>query len=537
VPTDLIGDPVRLRQVLLNLIDNAIKFTEQGHVALVVDSLDDRDGKVRIRFRVEDTGIGIPEAAQRDIFDAFEQADASTTRTHGGTGLGLNIARQLVEAMGGELHLDSDPGRGTIFSFAACFGEQPKFSPREILADDTVLLVGFGERQTGALERQLRSWQAIGEAYTAAQLDELDPAAGSALDRASLVLVHASSDRDSLSLLRRLHALAADRVPVLMLVPPGESLVDIEEAVDADWAMLQSPPSPRRLFAAIQTSHGAEHSGPSAAPPAVTAGRFAGHVLVAEDNPVNAEITTEMLHVAGCTVERASDGAEAVKLFAARDFDLVLMDCAMPGTDGFEATAKIRLLERELGSKLTPIVALTASAIDEVRQRCHDVGMDGFLGKPHTLQELSDVLGSWLQNRSGSFAPDPTAAPPADTKELAALDPRALKQIHALQRAGEPSLLARVIGSFLESTATTRAALEKAAGSGDADALRTAAHGIKAASGNVGAHRMVAICRQLEALGKNGTTAGADELLLQLDEELATVTALLEGEARKVVNG
>ena len=538
VPSDLVGDPVRLRQVLLNLVDNAIKFTEAGSVSVGVDTYDDRDGGAHLRFSVADTGIGISREAQQHIFDAFEQADASTTRTHGGTGLGLNICLQLVQAMGGKLEVESSPGEGTTFHFTAHFGAQPAFVPRQQLDGARVLSVGVSDRLSGWLARQIGSWGAAPKRAADEIFSIVDPEAlTEGLSEVDLLVVQVdTADRQRrrwLKVIRDLHL----EIPALLLIPPAESLASLEDLAGRDWSFLTSPPGLRRFYAAVNAALAAPQDNAAARVADPAASMFAGRVLLAEDNPVNQEVAVGMLEHLGCSVRVVANGQEAVELAGSDSFDLVLMDCEMPEMDGFDATREIRAREREEHLPTLPIVAMTASAAEVVRDRCLEAGMNGYLSKPHTPPELCAVLARWLTETGEAPAAVVDAKPATTTETNASLDVDQLDQIRALQRPGESDLVGRVVRSFRENTAKLRAELERAVQTGQADAVSSLAHGLKSASGNMGAQVLMNLCRQLEKAGRSGDLSQAPRLLEEFDGELEVVVELLSQETRKVANG
>ncbi len=537
VPSDLVGDPVRLRQVLLNLVDNAIKFTEEGSVTVGVDVYDDREGSAFLSFTVADTGIGIPEEAQRHIFDAFEQADASTTRTHGGTGLGLNICLQLVEAMGGKLKVESASGVGTTFHFTARLAAQPTFRPRERLEGSSTLFVGVGDRLSGWLTGQLSGWGATVKRATDGIFEVHDSEAlTDGLSGFDVLVVEVrTADRQRQNWLKVLRDLDLD-TRVLLLIPPAESLSRVEEVAARDWTFLPSPPGVRRFYAGLREALTAPADGASrVADPA--ASMFSGTVLLVDDNPVNQEVAVGMLQHVGCTVRVASNGLEAVEITANEAFDLVLMDWEMPEMNGLDAAREIRARERDEHLPAVPIVAMTANVGDGVRARCVEAGMNGYLAKPHTPQQLCDVLARWLTETGESQPASVESAPTGDVESTASLDVDQLDQIRALQRPGESDLLERVVRSFRDSSAALRADLERAVQTGQADTVSSLAHGLKSASGNIGAQVLMNLCRQLEKAGRSGDLAHAPRLLEEFDAELEVVVHLLRQETRKVVNG
>jgi TMAO reductase system sensor TorS len=427
LPLAVCGDPVRVRQILSNLVHNAVKFTSNGDVTIRTKLVDETPEQARYRFEVRDSGIGISEEAQSRLFSAFVQADSSTTRRFGGSGLGLAIAKDLVEMMGGRIGLHSEVGHGTLFWF-----EIPL-------------------RKQGPTERSL--------------LDRSQPEA------------------------------AADGVA------------------------------------------------PSAA--AVVPARLGGRVLVAEDNPVNQAVAGAMLESLGVACHLADNGQIALDRVLHEPFDLVLMDCQMPDMDGFQATMQIRARQREgLLRQRLPVVALTANAVAGDRERCLAAGMDDYLSKPFTREQLLCVLQRWLPQPSAAAADArvdasarAAATAPASGSTLphevaaAAIDepinPRALDAIRQLPGPNGALLVQKVIDAYLADTPPRVAQLRAAVDAGDADTVRRAAHALKSSSANVGAEQLSALCREIESLGRSGSVEAAKALLTGVESQLPCVLATL----------
>jgi CheY-like chemotaxis protein len=382
--------------------------------AAIPDSVSPRSGpddRVVVRFEVRDTGIGIDAEARSRLFQAFSQADGSTTRRYGGTGLGLTISRQLVELMGGEIGLDSEAGLGSTFWLtvplapAATAGE-----PRPMLSGEhdgaRVLIVDDNATSRSILERQLRAW--------GLQTDGVEDGAGALLRLRDaptqprpydLVLIDLNMPGlDGLGLASRINALTgACRVPMVLMCPVGAHVREVALRQCGIAATLTKPIGQAQLFETVRTilRTASESLPPPARPgrPFIVVNQESQvgsrhRVLVAEDNPVNQRVAARMLERLGIGVDIASDGQEAVHCFGRESYDAILMDCQMPGIDGFEATARIRL--REGSAHHTPIIAMTASAMQGDRERCLAAGMDDYLSKPVTLDSLRAVLDRWL---------------------------------------------------------------------------------------------------------------------------------------------
>ncbi len=419
IPPTLIGDAVRLQQVLTNLVGNAIKFTEKGEVTVTARCVEASDSAARISFAVRDTGIGIARDKQADIFEAFTQADGSTTRKYGGTGLGLAISSNLVRAMGGALTVESEPGRGSTFRFEISLGAaapetQDAAAPaRDCLEGLAVLIVDdhpvnariitgyankLGMRPTtasSAAEALRLAWEASGEGrpfalifsdYAMPELDGLD-------------LVHA---------IRHCGALSA--TPVLLLTSVDQTdLAARCNALNIRWRVTK--PVSLEEFREISLAAVAERQAPAPHEPLLPETERVLRVLVAEDNPVNQRLVTRILEKMGHQVVSVANGEEAVQTASRERFDAVLMDCQMPGLDGFEATRRLR---RSASAELReiPIIALTAHALKGDRERCLAAGMDDYIAKPFDMCDLAAKLDAISRGVRGlgHWFPDPSEA-------------------------------------------------------------------------------------------------------------------------------
>jgi two-component system, sensor histidine kinase and response regulator len=417
VPKQLSGDGGRIRQVLMNLTGNAIKFTDSGHVLIEAEALRTENGCCHMRYAVHDTGIGIPEKALKNLFEKFIQADASTTRRYGGTGLGLAISRRLVELMGGTIKVDSEPGRGSIFSFevslpvfastvapprasAAAAPElprvllvEPQEVSRRVLSEMLTSLgvehrpVQSGEEAFALVQRHPSAWQAL---LVSSRVRSADTGTFVAIQRAigkggRIVLLvpngrvdkraWASNTRVPYVLTKPCRPEALEQMLALALkdqaAAPTKEEVLKQAAVSANLTQLS-----RSVFAESQSVPRAR-------------------VLVAEDNMVNQTIVRRLLEQAGCHVDVAANGHQAVAHWEAGRYSLILMDCQMPELDGFEATREIR--KREAGLEHVPIVAITANVLDKDRSQCFSAGMDDFLSKPLRLSQLQETVDRWTK--------------------------------------------------------------------------------------------------------------------------------------------
>jgi signal transduction histidine kinase/DNA-binding response OmpR family regulator len=421
-PVFLRGDPVRLRQVLVNLLGNAVKFTDKGEVTLRVSAEEENGCSAILRFEVRDTGVGIPTDALPRIFHAFSQGDGSTTRRYGGTGLGLTIARQLVHMMGGEIAVNSVPGEGSTFWFtarltkqeAACSAAAPFSLSFKGLR---VLVAAVATTGRAILCRHLEGWgvrhgctEALPEA-----LDMLVEAAASGDPYNVVVIDAALPDGGGIGLAR---AIREDRrlgTPEIVMLISGVDLDQESGGLDIR-AFLKKPLRQSQVynvFASLVNPLACKVSEETAsfAAPAHKGSFSAFRILLVEDNPVNQAVSKAMLDYFGCHTDVAGNGREALALFAAARYDLILMDCQMPEMDGYEATREIRGRETARGGcgvSRTPVVALTAHAMDGDREQCLAVGMDDYLSKPFKPDELFSILARWLIPETHMPPPFPT---------------------------------------------------------------------------------------------------------------------------------
>ena len=399
LPKVLRGDPSRLRQVILNLTANAVKFTEEGEVVVRVDLESVSETGVVARFEISDTGIGIRSDVAPTLFNAFTQADSSTTRRYGGTGLGLAICRQLVTAMGGEIGVDSTPGSGSKFWFTVPLGLSQERAltraPAHGLAGVRVLVVDDNATNRLVLSEQLEAWGAEAEAVSSGQegLERLVASHEAGRPFALAVLDQAMPEMDGLEVARRIGRLRHVSPTLLLLTSTTETGADeIRRAGIAE--SLTKPVHLGRLRSAI-THALSTRIEPTTTAHAASGGSTGskGHVLVVDDSSTNQMVATGMLEHLGYSSEVAANGFEALAAMERTRFDIVLMDCRMPEMDGYEATIELRRLEGD-GPRL-PVIALTAGAMGDEEARCRAAGMDDFLAKPLGLEDLQSVLERW----------------------------------------------------------------------------------------------------------------------------------------------
>lgn len=408
IPSAFRGDPGRLRQVLINLVGNAAKFTERGEI-VVRASLDSRDGaSVTVRFSVRDTGIGIPVEIQAKIFDAFTQADGSITRKFGGTGLGLTISRQLVEMMGGKIWVESEPGKGSDFIFTVPLRTMEEADLRPSIARPDLkglkaLVVDDNRTNREILEKQLSSWgmTSHGAGGGGEALSLLRAGASESAPYDLAILDYNMPDIDGLQLAGRIKSDPSLSCVRLILLSSVGIRGDGQKARGIGISGYLTKPIRREvLYEGIKAVMGvrdpAEEGTIVTRHTAVEKRKIGGLILLVEDNLANQEVTIAMLSVFGCEVDVAGNGQEGLDAIAAREYDLVLMDCHMPVMDGYVATHSLRAREKEMGRKHLIVVALTAAAMQGDKDLCLAVGMDDYLSKPFTIRKLGEMISKWI---------------------------------------------------------------------------------------------------------------------------------------------
>lgn len=551
VPDVVIGDPIRLRQVVTNLVGNAVKFTETGEVEVSVSASAVGSGDLVLEFAVRDSGIGIPKDKQGLVFGAFSQADASTTRKYGGTGLGLAISRRIVELMGGAVFLESEPGEGSTFRFTVRVG---------IGRAKPVVVEGFGRRRAMVAGRNAALRHCVGEQLRAMGLDVLEAGNGAAVEDA-LAAAHKSGtpfdwllmdaampapggyalaeqlikDWPSIDRLimmldvssHREDALKCERLKVGARLIKPFSRADLRDALGLALHGVAAESDRLLSFDATQThAYAPAESGPA----------LKLKILLVEDNPVNQTVAVKMLEKMGHTLTVASNGQEGLDLFDKEKFDIILMDVQMPVMGGLEATQAIRAREARrtwaAGGqwRSTPIVAMTAHAMQGDRDRCLVAGMDDYIAKPIKPAELRAVIERVVGDMGGvaeeqgrvedghiDFGSDEAAADLNATREL--LD-------------GDEAALQQLIGLFFADLERNRKALEQAQRANDFTTLRNLAHSIKGSAGVFNAEGVMAAARRLETLARESDAAGVRRELPELLAQQGKLAGVLR-KARK----
>ncbi len=534
LPGAVRGDPYRLRQILTNLIGNAVKFTEHGEVVVEVRRSDEQT----LRISVRDSGIGIPEAVRERLFRPFEQADGSTTRRYGGTGLGLAISRSLVELMGGTIGVDSEPGLGSTFWFTLPLTEASALPPVPTpvaLNGRHVLIVDDNATNRDIIGHHLR----VGGMHCESAVDGLDglqslkraQREGSPFDVA--VIDMKMPNMDGIELAAAVRADPELGSTRLVLVTSLHSTDEVARARQAGvTAYLSKPVRRQELLRAMAQSVGSDTEIGPVPHDTVFDMRFKAHVLLAEDNGVNQVVARNMLKSLGCTHEIVPNGRDAVDAIHGGRFDLVLMDCQMPVMDGYAASRAIRDWEAsQAGAPRVPIVALTANALVGDAEACLASGMDDHLAKPYTRKQLAQAIARWLPadqvERIGAPSTEVAAtSPPPATEPV--LDSAALDNIRSLDDDG--AVLGEVIQMYLDEAPGHLGALREALVAGDAEGLGRVAHALKSASFNVGAMGLGEICRRVERQGRAGDLNGAAELVESIERLYRQVEPALRAE-------
>jgi PAS domain S-box-containing protein len=527
VPDGLVGDPLRLRQIIVNLVGNAIKFTEHGEVVLGVEVGSRNNSDIQLRFSVTDTGIGIPADKQGVIFEAFSQADSSTTRRYGGTGLGLAISAQLVGLMSGSISVESQPGRGSTFIFTASFeiqtpGRDSLPTPRT-LADLPILVADDNVTNRRILQEVLTNWRMRPTAVEsgAAALAMLEDSLRTSQPFAIALLDGHMPDMDGFEVAEKIHK---DRryakLKIIMLTSAGlpDDVTRCRRLGISEY--LTKPVKQSELFDVIITSLGQQPIKKIPAQRNHMVARLAGsrlQVLIAEDNQVNQLVATRIFERLGYEVTVVNNGQGAVSAVQSRKFDLVAMDVQMPGMDGLEATAAIRDWEKTTGTH-TLILAMTAHAMKGDRERCLAAGMDGYASKPIRIAQLQDVINELTEPPQSKEVSEPTTNSGADVIDEAIL----LAGIDGNRR-----ILREIVRLFLADYPQRLAEIKQAIRNGDAIGVARAAHTLKGSAGNFAAQKAVAAAQEMETVGKSRNLSSAEEAFLVLESELTLLGARL----------
>ena len=543
----LVGDELRLRQVLLNLAGNAVKFTDHGEIELRAERVSGDEEGVQLRLSVRDTGIGIDEEVQERLFRPFTQGDSATTRKYGGTGLGLTISRRLVEMMGGEMGIDSRPGEGSTFwallplkrGRAEAEVEHPDLrGVRALIVDDNAT-------NREVLEHYLSAWGLRHDsAADAAEARGLLRRASVEGDPVRLLLLdYHMPDTDGLQLaeeIRRDTAIEAPRTLLLSSAQP-ESRERLRAA--GIHGQQLKPLHQKRLLEAVErlfSGAGEMDAEVEASGRAEVPHGLRGRVLLVEDNLVNVQVAIGLLSRLGLPADTAGNGREAVSMSGERRYDLILMDVQMPEMDGFEATRRIRERERESGGPRVPIIAMTAHALKGDREQCQAAGMDDYLDKPVRWELFAAALGRWLPEdelvarAESPPVPAPPDAEPVPEPVAAAADEAEAVEAAALDTLRDnlsaiPGGFEQVIAEFRRSAPELLGQMAAAIAAADPEALLIPSHSLKSAAATVGAHPLSESAKALEMMAREGDITGAEERHVEAVRRLEAVDAVLTG--------
>ena len=536
------GDPNRLSQVLVNLVSNAIKFTDKGEVNIRLTVVRGDDHLAQVQLDVIDTGIGIKQEQQALIFKSFTQADSSSTRSFGGTGLGLSISNQLVTLMEGELKVESQWGEGSCFSvnlqLPESKAEQQSFYELSSIQGVKALIVDDNATNREILEQQLQAWgmtsHSAEDGYRALHAiknqDVADPYQVVLLD-------YHMPDMDGFELAERLRLEHKLEIPLVMLSSVSLSEDDNQAKSAYVDSYLTKPVRQCHLYNLLQDL--LVRDSVTAEIESAPVQQLSANILLVEDNLVNQKVATAMLNNLGCTVVAANNGVEAVELTQNQSYDLIFMDCHMPELDGFGATKAIRQREQSEGREAAVIVALTAHAIAGAREDCLQVGMNDFLAKPFDLEQIQQLLIKWLG------APEPTAEAMAkaddSVSEQVEIEIQSTDLINKAPlnklRSLEPGLLDSIVDSYFNISPELIEEIKQAIEVGNPQMVIQPAHTLKSSSANVGASVVSELARELEFMGRDGDITNADKLLSELAIVFeATCTELRKQVASELAN-
>lgn len=545
------SDPIRIRQILTNLISNAIKFTEHGEVYLKVETTMESQDSIEVRFSVKDTGIGMTVEEKEKLFQPFTQADDSTTRKYGGTGLGLAISRQLVELMHGHIDCSSQPERGSEFWFRLKLqkakepinGSKPSFQE---LHGIKVLIIDDNTANRKLLARQIIYWGGIQESGESGVkgLVLLHQAMERGKPFDIVILDMQMPDMNGIDLARLIHQNPTLHGTKMIMLTSMGSQSYTDDLTKVGGIAIYLPKPVRRID--LYKSMVALINGPilnnhlmisnnsltKELPP------FNAKVLLAEDNIINQQVSMGTLHKLGCQVDLVSNGLEAVAAVNNNSYDIVFMDCQMPHMDGYNATLQIRRMESIMQSgKKIPIIALTANALRGDREECLTAGMDDYISKPFEKEQIAKTLQKWLpetlQSTALSIQSDRDHFVGKMDEGSKGIDKKALENIRNLQNDETEDLLTKIIQLFLDDVPDKLKKLHQALLNEDIETFRSTAHSLKSSSAYLGALGLSALLKELEDNARNNSLRGASDLLIHVENEYKKIIAPLSAQMVK----
>jgi two-component system, sensor histidine kinase and response regulator len=531
MPDSFVGDPGRLRQVLVNLVGNAIKFTDRGQVSVSVEQVAEREDDSVLRFSVSDTGIGISPEKQEKIFAAFEQADASTTRRYGGTGLGLSLSRRLVQMMGGEVWVESELYKGSTFHFTVRFEYQrlarkiAVSKEAAMLKGVNVLVVDDNATNRRILDRTLRHWgmrPTLTESGWAA-LAAFEQAVQDQKPFPLMITDCMMPEMDGFELIERINAMPAMPAPAIIMCTSAGERGDAARCISLTISgYLTKPIKQSDLLYTITKAlkEPASHADRKTliTRHSIRESKRRLNILLAEDNVVNQKVAMKILEKMGHTVSLVSDGRQALAASAGQPFDLIFMDVQMPEMDGLQATGEIRKRERTLGSHI-PIVAMTARAMKGDEEECLEAGMDGYVSKPINIQELSETIDNII-NRAEAKEQRPMMA----VQGGGTVDREAL----LVQVDGDMELLADLVNLFMENSEALLTEIRDSVKQNNAQNLGLAAHSLKGSVANFAAKSATDAALRLEVMGRNNDLTQARPALTDLERCIDSVRRELQ---------
>ena len=535
VPPAVRGDPHYLRQILINLAGNAVKFTERGSVTVHVSAQSETESTVRLKFSIRDTGIGIPPEAQASIFESFTQADQSTTRRFGGTGLGTTIAKQLVGLMGGKIGLESAVGLGTTFWVEVQLEKQPERvgAGSGELAGARILLVGFPEAERGLLDRALAGWGATPVAVADVEEGVARLVAEISLAKPYHSAVLYGSGEDP-KLAQRFRRAAPDPAPPSVLAVPRDADVPRFEALSSGFAaVLELPFDKRQLFNVLHSVSAGNEVREGVvrlqdyARRGVDARKL--RVLVADDNATNREVIGRILDRGGHNATVVNDGEQALDAFEKERYDIVLLDRNMPELGGIETLRALRLMTR--GRERLPVAILSADATAEARRECLEAGADAFLAKPIEAARLLDELQKLCAAKpEEARRPEPVPASRPASRTVApaptAINAETLADLDAL--GSSPGFLEKLIGVFIADNTALVARMEQAVAARNYHEFKSLLHAMKGSSASMGTDRLTRVCANLGKLSDAELRLQAPGLMRSIADELSAASSELE---------